>query len=293
MRDNTTAQPSGRSRRSARRARRRSPRGDRHVELDGAARAALGAALAAIGAVELDGAALAALSTLGAIMLDGAALAALSTARPSRRSRRSARSCSTAQPFAAPVLGRPSGPRVYLCQRYAALDPRVTPRDPYRRSGSARCFPVRRTGGRRSPRGALDARRTCSARPSRRARCSAHAFRLPLPNESRACSSAPAMDGAVLAAISTLGAALGSSARPWEARRVVLDGAALVALGVALGSSARRATARKAGDAARLGASYYSPPERVITSKNPCVSRGAAQSSGRWARRFGANFARS
>ncbi|MDC0743257.1 hypothetical protein [Polyangium mundeleinium] len=44
----------------------------------------------------LDGAALAA---LGAVMLDGAALAA-------------------------PALGRPSGPRVYLCQRYAALDPR-------------------------------------------------------------------------------------------------------------------------------------------------------------------------
>ncbi|MDC0745338.1 hypothetical protein [Polyangium mundeleinium] len=39
----------------------------------------------------------------------------------------------------------------------------------------------------------------------------------------------------------------------------MLDGAALAAIGAALESSARRSTARKTGDGATLGASYYSP----------------------------------
>ncbi|MDC0745335.1 hypothetical protein [Polyangium mundeleinium] len=55
-----------------------------------------GAALAALGAIMLDGAALTALSTLGAVVLDGAALAALSTLGAALTA--IGASCSTAQP---------------------------------------------------------------------------------------------------------------------------------------------------------------------------------------------------
>ncbi|MRG98498.1 hypothetical protein [Polyangium spumosum] len=183
------------------------------IMLDGAA---LGA-LSTLDAVVLDGAALAALSTLGAIVLDGAALAALGAALPGSvsspkirgpRSTRNHARCSQKARERRAVLrcgerGGRRGPRGVIDGR-RARSTRRSPRDA--RRGRAR---------RRSPRGALDARRACSvrscstARPSGHARRSARVLGAAQPSRRSArVLGATMLDGAALAALSTLGAVL-------------------------------------------------------------------------------------